>query len=72
MSRSPLLLSILAVLTSCSETFEETACFDVPAEQTSCPAASAVDPGHLYLPNQCGDDLEIDEVLSGGTREESS
>ncbi len=70
MSRSPLLLSILAVLTSCSETFEDKGCFDVPAEQTSCPAASAVDPGDLYLPNRCGDDLEIDEVLSGGTREE--
>lgn len=70
MRQSPLLLSILAALTSCSETFEDTGCFNVPAEQTSCPNAGAVDPGDLYLPNQCGDDLEIDEVLSGGTRQD--
>jgi len=68
MRQSPLLLSILAALGGCSETFEDKGCFDVPADQTSCPAD--VSPGKLYLPNKCGDDLEITEVLSGGTRED--
>lgn len=70
MRQSPLLLSILAALSGCSETFVNKGCFDVPAEQTSCPAADAVEPSSLYLPNVCGDDLEIGEVLSGGKREE--
>jgi hypothetical protein len=72
MKQSPLLLSILSVLSGCSESFEDKGCFDVPAEQMTCPAASQVSPSQLYLPYQCGDDLEIEEVLSGGTREDIS
>ena len=70
MRKSPLLLSILAALSACSETFDDKGCMNVPAEQTTCPGAGSVKPEQLYLPNLCGDDLEITEVKSGGTRED--
>src|SRR5688572_15410358 len=70
MRKSPLLLSILAALPACSETFEDRGCLIVPAEQTSCAPADSVKPEQLFLPDHCGDDLEISEVKSGGTREE--
>ncbi|HEY3493913.1 MAG TPA: ferritin-like domain-containing protein [Polyangiaceae bacterium] len=66
MRKSPLLLSILAALPACHSTFEDRGCMNVPAEQTSCP--ESVEPAQLYLPDRCGDDLEIVEVTNGGTR----
>jgi hypothetical protein len=64
-----LLLSILAVLPACSESFEDRACMLVPAEQMTCPPADSVRPEQLFFPDRCGDDLEITEVTGGGTRE---
>lgn len=41
----------------------------VPAEQTTCPPGKDVSPKSLFLPGQCGDDLEIDEVTGDGKLE---
>jgi hypothetical protein len=68
MRNNPLLLAILGALGGCSETFEDTGCMEVPAEQMGCKPASKVDPDSLFLPNQCGDDLEITEVRGSGKR----
>jgi hypothetical protein len=66
MRKSPLLLSILSALSACSETFEDKGCMDVSADATSCPAKDKVETSDLTLPRQCGDDLEITEILGGG------
>ena len=70
MRKSSLLLSILAALPGCSTTSDGRGCMNVPAEQMTCPSAGSVDVDDLYLPGQCGDDLEITEVKSDGTRED--
>jgi hypothetical protein len=41
----------------------------VPPEQATCPSGDQVSPKALFLPGQCGDDLEIDEVNGNGTLE---
>lgn len=66
--RNPLLVAILGALAGCSETFDDTGCMEVPAEQTTCKAADKVDPDDLFLPGKCGDDLEITEVKGAGER----
>ena len=66
--RNPLLVAILGALAGCSETFDDTGCMEVPAEQTTCKAADKVDPDELFLPGKCGDDLEITEVNGAGKR----
>jgi hypothetical protein len=68
MSKSRLLLSILAALPACHTSYEGKGCMEVSAER-ACPAAKDVQPSQLFLPGECGDDLEIDEVLGGPTRE---
>ncbi|HEX6272291.1 MAG TPA: ferritin-like domain-containing protein [Polyangiaceae bacterium] len=68
MRNNPLLLAILGALAGCSETFRDTGCMEVPAEQTTCKSEASVEPGDLFLPNKCGDDLEISEVLGPGKR----
>jgi hypothetical protein len=55
MRKNPLLLSILAALPACSETYEDRGCMYVPEEQTTCPPASSVSPERLFLPGACGD-----------------
>ncbi|HEX5101123.1 MAG TPA: hypothetical protein VFV94_16545, partial [Polyangiaceae bacterium] len=40
---------------------------NVPPEQTTCPSGSQVSPQSLFLPDKCGDDLEIDTVNGDGT-----
>lgn len=65
MRTSPLLLAIAAAL-GCSESYHDEACMKVPADQTSCRPGKEVKPSELFLPNQCGDDLEIDDVDSDG------
>ena len=65
--RNPLLIAILGALAGCSETFEDTGCMEVPADQTTCEAEANVEPSELFLPNRCGD-FEITEVLGSGTR----
>jgi hypothetical protein len=67
--RNPLLVAILGALAGCSETFDDTGCMEVPADQTTCKAASKVNPDELFLPGKCGDDLEITEVKGAGKRE---
>jgi len=49
--KSGLLLSILAALTGCEGmgTHDGEACLAVPAEQTSCPAASSLSPSDLFV-----------------------
>lgn len=65
--RNPLLVAILGALAGCSETFEDTGCMEVPAEQMTCEAASDVKTSELFLPDKCGA-FEITEVLGSGTR----
>lgn len=62
----PLLLSILAVLPGCTETFVTDGCFDVEENTTTCPDAKSVSLDDLYLRNECGSDLEIAEMKSKG------
>jgi hypothetical protein len=66
MRKSPLLLAILAALSGCSETFQSEGCL-ARAPELACPPAGALEPNQLFLPNECGDDLEISEILSEGT-----
>jgi hypothetical protein len=67
--RNPLLLSILAALSGCTDSFHDKGCMVVPAEQMTCRPGKDVQPKELFLPGKCGDDLEIDDVDSDGTRE---
>jgi hypothetical protein len=64
--KSSLLLSILAAVSGCSETFQSEGCLD-RAPELACPAAGTLEPKQLFLPNECGDDLEISEIKSEGT-----
>jgi hypothetical protein len=66
--RSPLLLAILAALPAC-KSFHDKGCMVVAEEQTTCPLGKDVKPEQLFLPNQCGGDLEIDDVDSDGSIE---
>ena len=68
MRKSPLLISILAALSGCQSSHADKACLELAPER-ACPPADKVEPKQLSLPGQCGDDLEITEVVSGGTRE---
>lgn len=68
--RSPLLVAILAALPACAKSYHDEGCMIVPAEQTTCLPGKNVKPEQLFLPNQCGDDLEIEDVDSDGTRRE--
>ncbi|MEO8905162.1 MAG: hypothetical protein ABI488_22010 [Polyangiaceae bacterium] len=69
MRRSSLLLAILATLPGCDDSFEATACFSVPATQTTCPGRDAVDKHDLSVDNagSCGS-TEIIEVEGDGRR----
>jgi hypothetical protein len=67
MRKSPLLVSILAALSGCSSTHQGEGCL-MREPELECPAASALQPSQLFLNNECGDDLEIDEIRSEGTR----
>jgi hypothetical protein len=67
--RSPLLLSILAALSACSKSYHDRGCMNVPAERTTCTPGKDVKPEQLFLPGQCGDDLEIEDIDSDGTLE---
>jgi hypothetical protein len=71
MRKSPLLLSILAALSGCSETFQAEGCLE-RAPELACPPAGALEPSQLFLPHLCGDDLEISEILSEGTHKNLS
>lgn len=62
----PLLLSILAVLPGCSETFDAEGCISVDEETTTCPAANQVSVEDVFLTSVCGDDIEVADVKSGG------
>ncbi len=66
MRKSPLLVSILAALSGCSESFRSEGCLE-RAPELACPPRGALEPSQLFLPNECGDDLEISEILSEGT-----
>jgi hypothetical protein len=68
-ARSGLLVSILGALAGCSSSYPDRACMHVPPEQTTCPPGKQVSTKSLFLPNQCGDDLEIDEVNGDGKLE---
>jgi hypothetical protein len=70
MQRSPLLLSILGALSGCEpgEPFTGEGCMHVSADATSCPSSDDVSPDDLFLPDKCGDDLEITEVTGEGER----
>lgn len=46
--RSALLVSILGALTACEGTHDGKGCLRVPAEQTTCPPASSLDPEDLF------------------------
>ena len=63
------MVSILGALPACTTSFSDRGCMHVPPEQTSCPSPDKVSPKDLFLPDKCGDDLEIDEVNGGGTLE---
>jgi hypothetical protein len=67
MNKSPLLLSILAALSGCSRSYHDEGCLLVSDDQMSCPPGKDVKPRQLFLPGQCGDDLEIEDVDSDGT-----
>ena len=67
MRQSPLLIAILAALSGCNNTEAGKACMQVPEEQTTCPAGSAVDPNALFTPDRCG--WDVVEVTSDGVRE---
>jgi hypothetical protein len=67
MRQSPLLLSILAALSACSNTERGKACLSVPEEQTTCPAAREVNPSDLFTPDRCG--WDVTEVVGEGKRE---
>jgi hypothetical protein len=60
-------MSILGAISGCTSSYDDTACMDVPVEQTTCPSGNQVSTKSLSLPGQCGDDLEIDEVNGDGT-----
>lgn len=63
----PLLLAILAALPACSETFETEGCLAVSEETKTCPTPDKVSLADLFLPNECGDDLELSELKGAGT-----
>ncbi len=65
--RSRLLLSILAVLPACSKSYHDRGCMVVPDDRIACTPGKDVKPEQLFLPGQCGDDLEIEDVDSDGT-----
>jgi hypothetical protein len=66
MRKSPLLVSILAALSGCSSTHQGEGCL-MREPALECPASSTLQPSQLFLNNECGEDLEIDEILSEGT-----
>ncbi|HKO47006.1 MAG TPA: ferritin-like domain-containing protein [Polyangiaceae bacterium] len=55
--RSALLVSILGALTACEGTHDGLACLNVPAEQTTCPAAQSLKPQDLYSTESCGSEV---------------
>lgn len=60
----PLLLSILAVLPGCGETFVTNGCVAVPEDTKTCPAADSVSLDDVFLTEEC--DVEILEVQGKG------
>ena len=66
--KSALLVSILAALTGCEGTHDGEACLAVPAEQTSCPAASSVRIADLSVnPSSCNGE-DVVSIRGEGTR----
>ena len=65
--RSALLVSILGALTACEGTHDGKACLKVPAEQTTCPAASTLHTADLFSPESCGS--EVVSLKGEGQRE---
>lgn len=67
--RSTLLISILGALTACEATHDGRGCLRVPAEQTTCPPASSLEPEDLFSGSaeHCGE--EVVEIKGEGRRE---
>lgn len=68
----PLLLAILAALPACNETFDTSGCLAVADDVSMCPAPDKISINDLFLPNECGDDLEISEVKGAGSLNETT
>lgn len=70
-NRTRLLLAcILPIVTACNKTYDSEGCFTVTKETKTCPAAGDVNIDALYLPGQCGSDLEIIDVSGAGKRKD--
>lgn len=54
---NPVLLAILAALTSCDDSYQDEGCMVVPEGTSECPAAKDVSLDDLFLPGQCGLDI---------------
>ncbi len=72
MRHHPLLLSILAVLPACNDSFETEGCLAATEQSTSCPDVKSIDKRELFLPSVCGSDLEVVSVLGPGELRESA
>jgi hypothetical protein len=66
MRAHPLLLSILAVLPGCSETFVTDGCVFVEEDAKTCPAPKDVSLDDLHFPDECRSEVEIVEIKGGG------
>jgi hypothetical protein len=65
--KSSLLLSILAAVSGCSNSYETEGCL-MRDPELACPAAAEVNPDQLTLRESCVGRSEVTEVLSEGTR----
>lgn len=72
MRTHPLLLAILAVLPSCSETLETEGCVALEEDTKTCPAPDQVSLDEVFLTALCGDNIELVEVKGPGTLRASS
>lgn len=69
--KSALLVSILGALTACDGTHSGRACLSVPAEQTTCPPASSLDPEDLFSGSAQYCNEEVVSIKGEGQREKA-